>query len=57
MISKKYVLLNREVEGIADADTDALENAIDNLTKNMKVNLFGMRKFLFVTTVKSKSCR
>ena len=31
--SKKYVLLNREVEGIADADTDALENAIDNLTK------------------------
>ena len=31
--SKKYVLLNREVEGIVDADSDALENAIDDLTK------------------------
>lgn len=31
--SKKYVLLNREVEGIADGDSDALENAIDDLTK------------------------
>jgi len=31
--SKKYVLLNREVEGIADADSDAMEQAIDNLTK------------------------
>lgn len=31
--SKKYTLLNRDVEGIADADSDALEQAIDNLTK------------------------
>lgn len=31
--SKKYVLLNREVEGIADADSDALEQAMDDLTK------------------------
>lgn len=31
--SKTYVLLNRDVESIADADNDALENAIDNLTK------------------------
>jgi hypothetical protein len=31
--SKNYILLNREVEGIADADSDAMEQAIDNLTK------------------------
>lgn len=31
--SKNYVLLNREVEAEADADNDALEQAVDNLTK------------------------
>ena len=31
--SKTYVLLNREVEETADSDSDALEQAIDNLTK------------------------
>lgn len=31
--SKRYVLLNREVEETADSDSDALEQAIDNLTK------------------------
>lgn len=31
--SKKYALLNRDVEGVADADSDAMEQAIDNLTK------------------------
>lgn len=31
--SKQYVLLNREVEAEADSDNDALEQAIDNLTK------------------------
>lgn len=31
--SKNYILLNREVEGIANADSDAMEQAIDNLTK------------------------
>jgi hypothetical protein len=31
--SKKYALLTREVEAIASADKDALEQAVDNLTK------------------------
>ena len=31
--SKEYVLLNREVEAEADSDNDALEQAVDNLTK------------------------
>ena len=31
--SQQYVLLEREVEAIAKADTDALEEAVDNLTK------------------------
>ena len=31
--SKKYVLLTREVQSIAEADADALEQAVDNLTK------------------------
>lgn len=31
--SKKYSLLTREVEAIASADSDALEQAVDNLTK------------------------
>lgn len=31
--SEQYVLLEREVESIAKADTDALEQAVDNLTK------------------------
>ena len=31
--SKQYALLNREVEAEADSDNDALEQAVDNLTK------------------------
>lgn len=31
--SKNYVLLNRDVEGEADANSDAMEQAIDQLTK------------------------
>lgn len=31
--SKQYALLNREVEATADSDHDALEQAVDNLTK------------------------
>ena len=31
--SKKYTLLTREVEAVAEADADALEQAVDNLTK------------------------
>lgn len=31
--SKKYALLSREVEAVASADKDALEQAVDNLTK------------------------
>ena len=31
--SKKYSLLSREVEARAEADNDALEQAVDNLTK------------------------
>lgn len=31
--SKSYVLLNREVEAEANSDNDALEQAVDNLTK------------------------
>ena len=31
--SKKYSLLTREVEAVASADSDALEQAVDNLTK------------------------
>lgn len=31
--SKKYVLLEREVEAVADSDNDALEQAVDNMTK------------------------
>jgi len=31
--SKQYVLLNREVEAEADSDNDALEQAVDNITK------------------------
>ncbi|WP_395043553.1 hypothetical protein [Flavobacterium sp.] len=31
--SKKYALLTREVEAIAEADADAMEQAVDNLTK------------------------
>lgn len=31
--SKKYVLLNREVQATASADSDALEQAVDELTK------------------------
>jgi len=31
--SKQYVLLNREVEAEADSDHDALEQAVDNITK------------------------
>ena len=31
--SKKYVLLTREVQSIAEADADAMEQAVDNLTK------------------------
>ncbi|MFC6268817.1 hypothetical protein [Frigoriflavimonas asaccharolytica] len=31
--SKKYTLLTREVEAVAEADNDALEQAVDNLTK------------------------
>lgn len=31
--SKKYTLLTREVEAIAEADADAMEQAVDNLTK------------------------
>ena len=31
--SKKYTLLTREVEAVAEADADAMEQAIDNLTK------------------------
>lgn len=31
--SKQYVLLNREVEAEADSDNDALEQAVDNLSK------------------------
>lgn len=31
--SRNYVLLNRDVEATADADADAMEQAIDNLTK------------------------
>ena len=31
--SKKYTLLTREVEAKAEADSDALEQAVDNLTK------------------------
>lgn len=31
--SQKYVLLEREVESIASSDNDALEQAVDNMTK------------------------
>ncbi len=31
--SKTYVLLSREVESIADSGSDALEQAVDNLTR------------------------
>ena len=31
--SKKYSLLTREVEAVAEADADAMEQAVDNLTK------------------------
>ena len=31
--SKKYTLLTREVEAVAEADADAMEQAVDNLTK------------------------
>ena len=31
--SKKYTLLAREVEAVAEADADAMEQAVDNLTK------------------------
>ena len=31
--SKKYTLLTREVEAVAAADADAMEQAVDNLTK------------------------
>ncbi len=31
--SKKYVLISREVEGTASADNDAMEQAVDNITK------------------------
>ena len=31
--SKKYTLLIREVEAVAKADADAMEQAVDNLTK------------------------
>ncbi len=31
--SKDYILLNREVEAEADSDNDALEQAVDNITK------------------------
>ena len=31
--SKKYTLLTREVEAVAKADADAMEQAVDNLTK------------------------
>ena len=31
--SKKYTLLTREVESVAEADADAMEQAVDNLTK------------------------
>ena len=31
--SKKYALLTREVEAVASADSDALEQAVDNLTQ------------------------
>ena len=31
--SKKYSLLTREVQSIAEADADAMEQAVDNLTK------------------------
>ena len=31
--SKKYTLLKREVEAVAEADADAMEQAVDNLTK------------------------
>ena len=31
--SKKYTLLSREVEAVAEADADAMEQAVDNLTK------------------------
>lgn len=31
--SKKYILINREVEAIAKSESDAMEQAIDNLTK------------------------
>ena len=31
--SKKYTLLTREVEAVAEADSDAMEQAVDNLTK------------------------
>ena len=30
--SKKYTLLTREVEAVAEADADAMEQAVDNLT-------------------------
>ena len=31
--SKKYTLLTREVEAVAEADADAMEQAVDKLTK------------------------
>ena len=31
--SKKYALLTREVEAVAEANADAMEQAVDNLTK------------------------
>lgn len=31
--SKKYILLTREVEAVAEADSDAMEQAVDKLTK------------------------
>ena len=34
--SKTYVLLNREVEAEADSENDALEQAVDNLTKKFE---------------------
>ncbi len=32
--SKKYVLIKRDVESIAKADSDALEQAVDNITRD-----------------------
>ena len=36
--SKKYTLLTREVEAVAEADADAMEQAVDNLTKKYEAD-------------------